>query len=78
MTQEYMKMMGLSGWIHWIAWFIKFFIPMLISIVLITALLPAYKIYAASLPFAFLLLLSYAVATIYSCFAISTFFSNGW
>ena len=36
--KESMKMMGLSNWLHWLAWFIKNFIFLMISTILITIL----------------------------------------
>ena len=37
--KESMKMMGLSNWIHWLAWFTKCFLFLLISVSLVTAIL---------------------------------------
>lgn len=37
--QEYMRMMGLSNWLHWSAWFLMFFLFLCISISLVTLLL---------------------------------------
>lgn len=36
--QEYMRMMGLSNWLHWSAWFLMFFIFLSISIFFVTLL----------------------------------------
>ncbi|ODN05940.1 ATP-binding cassette sub-family A member 3 [Orchesella cincta] len=39
--KEYMKMMGLDNWMHWVAWFTKCFIFLIASVVLMTILLKA-------------------------------------
>lgn len=78
-----MKLMGLSGWLHWLAWFVKYFIFMLISITIETVLFCANTgvhgsvvgYTSPSIIFVFLIL--YGVATITLCFAVSTFFSKG-
>ena len=36
--QEYMRMMGLSNWLHWSAWFLVFFLFLSISIFFVTLL----------------------------------------
>lgn len=36
--QEYMRMMGLSGWLHWSAWFLLFFLLLLVAVSFITLL----------------------------------------
>lgn len=36
--QEYMRMMGLSNWLHWSAWFLMFFLFLSISIFFVTVL----------------------------------------
>lgn len=36
--QEYMRMMGLSNWLHWSAWFLMFFLFLSISIIFVTLL----------------------------------------
>lgn len=38
-SQEYMRMMGLSNWLHWTAWFLMFFMFLSISILFVTLLL---------------------------------------
>ncbi|CAB4007510.1 ATP-binding cassette sub-family A member 3-like [Paramuricea clavata] len=75
--KESMKMMGLSNWIHWLAWFTKCFLFLFISVSLVTAILSGAKILEhsdGSVVFVFLLL--YAVASIFFCFAMSVVFSN--
>ena len=37
--KESMKMMGLANWVHWLAWFTKNFIFLLISVIIITGVL---------------------------------------
>ena len=37
--KESMKMMGLSNWIHWLAWFSKCFLFLFISVALVTAIM---------------------------------------
>lgn len=37
--QEYMRMMGLSNWLHWSAWFLMFFLFLSISVFFVTLLL---------------------------------------
>lgn len=37
--QEYMKMMGLDNWMHWLAWFTKCFIFLLSSVIIMSVLL---------------------------------------
>lgn len=36
--QEYMRMMGLSNWLHWTAWFLLFFLFLLIAVFFMTLL----------------------------------------
>ena len=76
-----MKMMGLTSGRHWLAWFLKYLIFLLIAVILLTVFI---KIDAGkgaimnasegSVIFVFLLL--YSIATIMFCFAISTCFSK--
>lgn len=37
-SQEYMRMMGLSSWLHWSAWFLMFFLFLLIAVSFMTLL----------------------------------------
>lgn len=83
--QESMKIMGLPNWLHWTAWFLKCFIFLLISAILMTVLLKV-KWYTNSdntvfthsnaIVF-FVFLIFYVSATITFCFALSVFFSKG-
>jgi len=75
-------MMGLSGWLHWTAWFIKYFLFLLISVVIETIFFTVGTSSGKVITFTdptvvFVFLLSYAVATMTFCFALSTFFSKG-
>ncbi|XP_057661740.1 phospholipid-transporting ATPase ABCA3-like [Diorhabda carinulata] len=82
--KESMKIMGLPNWLHWLAWFIKCFVFLLISVVLMVILLKVrwyqnteFTVFThadASVLLVFLLL--YACSTITFCFAISVFFSK--
>ena len=78
-----MKMMGLSNWLHWLAWFVKYFIFILISVAIETVFFEvrtskngsviSYMSPTVLLTF----LVVYSVATITFCFAASTLFSRG-
>ena len=77
-----MKLMGMKVWIHWLAWFVKCAIFMLISIAFMTFFYHvkvkdrAIITYTHwSITFVFLLLYSLSIITF--CFAVSTFFSKG-
>jgi ATP-binding cassette subfamily A (ABC1) protein 3 len=79
-----MKIMGLPNWLHWTAWFLKTFVFLLVSIVLIIVLLKVswyphteYSVFTYADPTVMLVfLLLYICATITFCFAISVFFSK--
>jgi len=77
-----MKMMGLSNWLHWSAWYIKYFFFLLITVVIMTIFfcVDTYKgrVIGQTNPFlVFVFLILYAMATISFCFAVSVFFSKG-
>lgn len=80
--KEYMRMMGLSNWLHWSAWFLMFFLFLSISVILVTLLLcvwvsPNGAVLTHSDPsLVFVYLLVFAVATINFSFMISAFFSR--
>ena len=38
LPQEYMRMMGLSSWLHWTAWFLLFFLFLLVTVSFMTLL----------------------------------------
>lgn len=80
--QESMKMMGLNNWLHWSAWFVKYFLFMLITVGVMTIFLcidtergPVIGETSPSVVFVFLML--YAICTISYCFAVSVFFKKG-
>ena len=77
-----MKLMGIKSWIHWSAWFAKYFIFLLIGDVLMTVIYTmdlgtgAVVSYTSpSLLFVFLVI--YTVVVIWFCFAVSVFFNKG-
>lgn len=80
-----MKIMGLPNWLHWTAWFIKQFIFLLISSILIVILLKIKwysgtenSVFTNSDPILLLIFLQiFASSTIALCFVISVFFSKG-
>ncbi|CAG0896162.1 unnamed protein product [Darwinula stevensoni] len=85
--KESMKMMGLPNWQHWLAWFVKSFLFLLIAVILMTIILvvKAYKapngtklaVLDKSDPFlVFCFLVTYALATIAFAFLVSTIFSK--
>jgi len=81
--QESMKMMGLNNWLHWLAWFVKYFIFISISVAIETVFFvistgqygSVISYISPSVLFCFLI--AYSLATITFCFAASTFFSHG-
>ncbi len=77
-----MKMMGLSGWLHWLAWFIKYGSFQVVAISFMTLFLHIPTPEGAvinytdpSVTFVFLLIYSWSV--VFFCFAVSVFFSKG-
>ncbi|KAF7471223.1 Hypothetical predicted protein [Marmota monax] len=80
--KEYMRMMGLSSWLHWSAWFLMFFLFLLIVVSFMTLLfcIKVKKDVAVlsssdpSLVLAFLL--CFAISSISFSFMVSTFFSK--
>ncbi|XP_026071364.1 ATP-binding cassette sub-family A member 3-like isoform X1 [Carassius auratus] len=80
--KEYMRMMGLSSWLHWSAWFLMFFLFLSISVFFVTVLIcvkvsPNGAVLSYSDPtLVFVFLLVFAVSTINFSFMISTFFSR--
>ena len=78
-----MKIMGLSNWLHWTAWYLKYALFLFISVAVITLL---YKVKVgqhgavinntdASVLLVFFLV--YSLAVIAQCFAVSVLFSKG-
>ncbi|GIY69232.1 ATP-binding cassette sub-family A member 3 [Caerostris extrusa] len=80
--KEAMKMMGLSRWLHWTAWFLKYFLFLIISCAIITILLCVkftkhLSVINATDPSVVLVwLILYTASTICFCFFISTLFSK--
>ncbi|KAK6165163.1 hypothetical protein SNE40_023607 [Patella caerulea] len=85
--KESMKMMGLSSWLHWTAWFIKYFMFTLITVSLMTLFFSikvdldigkgSGSVISNSDPSViFVFLLVYSVSSIAFCFVVSVFFSK--
>lgn len=82
--KEAMKIMGLPNWLHWTAWFVKCFIFLLISTILMVILLKVkwytntdFTVFTYANPFVLLLfLMIYNCATITFCFALSVLFNK--
>ncbi|KFB51722.1 AGAP007504-PA-like protein [Anopheles sinensis] len=82
--KESMKVMGLRGWIHWVAWFVRTLTLLTVSITLITILLSCNlttntKVAIFQFSNRFLIwtfFFVYGITTIMLCFMISTFFSK--
>uniref|UniRef100_A0A8C6WDT6 ATP-binding cassette, sub-family A member 17 n=1 Tax=Nannospalax galili TaxID=1026970 RepID=A0A8C6WDT6_NANGA len=80
--KEYMCMMGLESWLHWVAWFITFFVSVLIAVSVMTVLfctkVKNVAVFKNSDPILiFVFLMCFAIATIFFAFMISTFFQRG-
>lgn len=82
--KEAMKMMGLPNSLHWLAWFVKSFGFLTISIFLITVLLKVkwytssdFSVFTYGDPsVVFVFFMTYVCSVITFCFAISVFFSK--
>ncbi|GAB0097260.1 ATP-binding cassette sub-family A member 3 [Sergentomyia squamirostris] len=82
--KEVMKIMGLSSWLHWVAWFCKIMVFLLISITLIVILLKVSwfpDTYIAVFTHTqwtilWFYLFIYSITTVTFCFMMSTFFSK--
>ncbi|XP_050517572.1 phospholipid-transporting ATPase ABCA3-like isoform X2 [Diabrotica virgifera virgifera] len=82
--KESMKIMGLPNWLHWTAWFVKCFMFLLISSVLMVIFLKVrwytntnFTVFTKADPFVLLLfLMFYNCATITFCFALSVLFNK--
>uniref|UniRef100_A0A8C3WSX6 ATP binding cassette subfamily A member 3 n=1 Tax=Catagonus wagneri TaxID=51154 RepID=A0A8C3WSX6_9CETA len=81
--KEYMRMMGLGGWLHWTAWFLLFFLCLLVTASFMTLLFCVkvkknVAVLAHSDPSLVLAFLAcFAVSSISFSFMVSTFFSKG-
>ncbi|XP_061181930.1 phospholipid-transporting ATPase ABCA3-like isoform X1 [Saccostrea echinata] len=79
--KESMKMMGLNSWLHWAAWFAKYFIFLLITSAIMTIFLTMNtaegRVIGKTNPIiVFLFLICFSMATIAFCFLVSSFFSK--
>ncbi|XP_077983207.1 phospholipid-transporting ATPase ABCA3-like [Glandiceps talaboti] len=75
--KECMKMMGLSNWLHWSAWFVKCFIFLMISGLLMSIILKAGEVFRYSdYGCIFILFTLWITAGIMWCFAVSVLFSK--
>ncbi|XP_049759997.1 ATP-binding cassette sub-family A member 17-like [Elephas maximus indicus] len=79
--KEYTCMMGLHNWLHWVAWFIMFFISIFIAVSLMTVLfctkIPDLAVFNNSDPsLIFVFLMCFGVATLFFAFMASTFFTK--
>ena len=81
--QETLKILGVSNWLHWCAWFVKYLLFLLVSVTLMTLFfcLPISR-YGSVVghtdpSIIFVFLLAYSVATISLAFLVSVFFSRG-
>ena len=75
--KEFMRVMGLSNGIHWLAWFITAFVTMFFICILLVIILKYGKITQYS-DFSALLVffVCFSMATITQCFLISVFFNR--
>jgi len=79
--KEFMKMMGMESWLHWTAWFIKYFVFTFVSSCLMTLFYCVPSSSGAVLnhtdPSVLLVFfLLYSIASIAFCFACSVFFKK--
>ncbi|TKC51481.1 hypothetical protein EI555_020019, partial [Monodon monoceros] len=80
--KEYMRMMGLSSWLHWTAWFLLFFLFLLVTVSFMTLLFcikvkKNVAVLAHSDPSLVLVFLAcFAISSISFSFMVSTFFSK--
>ncbi|ETN76296.1 hypothetical protein NECAME_11751 [Necator americanus] len=73
---EYMRVMGLSQWIHWVGHFIMNYVKLVVSVIVLTILLHFVTTKSdGSVMFVFFLV--YAFDALYFAFAISTFMQSG-
>lgn len=82
--KEAMKIMGLPNWLHWTAWFIKSFVLLFFSAMLVVVLFkirmpnPDFSVLTLSdAGVIVLLMILYICASITLCFAVSVFFTQG-
>uniref|UniRef100_A0AC34Q2Q7 ABC transporter domain-containing protein n=1 Tax=Panagrolaimus sp. JU765 TaxID=591449 RepID=A0AC34Q2Q7_9BILA len=74
--KEYMKVMGLSQWIHWVAYLIVNYAKVLVTIIILSILM--YFVTEKSDPtIAFVLYALFAFDAVYFAFLVSTFLQSG-
>ena len=74
--------MGLESWLHWAAWFAKYFSFLLIDDILLTIIFTVDSGKGSVVNFTeptlfFCFLIIYTVLVIWFCFAVSVFFNKG-
>ncbi|EDM03819.1 rCG33522 [Rattus norvegicus] len=79
--KEYMYLMGLENWLHWVAWFITFFLSALVTVsgmtVLFCTKMNGVAVFRNSnTTLIFIFLMCFAIATIFFAFMMSTFFQR--
>nr|XP_054765000.1 phospholipid-transporting ATPase ABCA3-like [Lytechinus pictus] len=75
--KESMKMMGLANWMHWLAWFVKYFVYLLIPTLLILTIVVVGNIFPNSgIGILLIYFVLWMIATIAWSFLISCFFSR--
>lgn len=79
-----MKIMGLSNWLHWTAWFVKSFMLIFMSTMLVILFFkikfpnPNFGVLTLSNVGVLILFMAiYTCATVTLCFAVSVFFNQG-
>ncbi len=82
MLQQYMRVMGLSNWNHWVAYFITNYVVLIFVVGMITLMVSVpvkgKKILDNADPSLILVfLLLYAVNTVCFAFAVSVFYAKG-
>jgi hypothetical protein len=81
--KEYMKVMGLSPWLHWFTYFLFNIAKLSIPMAVITAILKVYVggvnvLVVTDATVLYVFLMMYAMAGIWYTFAVSTFFNDGY
>ncbi|XP_078609223.1 phospholipid-transporting ATPase ABCA3-like isoform X2 [Branchiostoma floridae x Branchiostoma japonicum] len=75
--KESMKMMGLANWVHWLAWFLKNLLFLLLTVVPIALVLKfALILEHSNVSLLLVFWLLWVLASIAWCFMVSTFFSR--
>ncbi|GMR43180.1 hypothetical protein PMAYCL1PPCAC_13375, partial [Pristionchus mayeri] len=74
--KEYMRVMGLSQWVHWISYFIMNYTKLVFAVVVLSGLLP-FVMPQSDPTVAFVFFLLYAFDAVYFAFAVSTFVQSG-